>query len=50
LHREPSPHLDEARKEETIKVLAELLIEALGMESAENQGGEEESNESEDHA
>lgn len=50
LHREPSPHLDEAKKEETIKVLAELLIEALGMESAENQGGEEESNESEDHA
>ena len=50
LYREPSPHLDEPRKEELLKVLAELMLEALGVESAENQGGKEQNDESEDHA
>lgn len=50
LHPEPSPHLDEARKEELLKVLAELMVEALGVESEENQIEEEESDEPEDHA
>ena len=50
LHREPSPHLDEPRKEDLLKVLAELMLEALGVEAAENQGGKEQCDESEDHA
>jgi len=50
LHREPSLPLDEPRKEELLQVLAELLLEALGAESAENEGGKEQSDESEDHA
>jgi hypothetical protein len=50
LHRDPSPHLDAARKEELLKVLAALLLEALGGESGENQGEKEGSDESEDHA
>ncbi len=49
LHREPNPHLDEPRKEELLKVLAELMLEALGVESAENQGEKEPSDESQDH-
>ena len=50
LHREPSPLLDKPRQEELLEVLAELMLEALGAESAENQGGKEQSDESEDHA
>ena len=50
LQREPSPPLDEPRKEELLKVLAELMLEALGVESAENQGEKEEGDESKDHA
>ena len=50
LHRDPTPHLDEARKEELLKALADLLLEALGGESAENQGEKEGSDESKDHA
>jgi hypothetical protein len=50
LHRNPTPHLDEARKEELLKALADLLLEALGGESAENQGEKEASDESKDHA
>jgi hypothetical protein len=50
LCREPSSHLDNPTKEELLKVLTELLLEALGVESAENQGGKEQSDESEDHA
>jgi hypothetical protein len=50
LHREPSPYLDKPRKEDLLKVLAELMLEALGVEAAENQGGKEQSDESEDHA
>jgi hypothetical protein len=43
--REPGPHLDEPSKEELLKVLAELMIEALGVEPAEDQDGKEESDE-----
>lgn len=50
LHREPSPHLDEPRKEELLNVLAELMLEALGVESAGNQGGKEHTDESKDQA
>ncbi len=50
LHRDPTPHLDEARKEELLKALADLLLEALGGESGENQGEKEGSDESKDHA
>jgi hypothetical protein len=50
LQREPSPHLDEARKEELLKALADLMLEALGGESGENQGEKEGSDESKDHA
>lgn len=50
LHRDPTPHLDEARKEELLKALADLLLEALGGESAENQGEKEASDELKDHA
>jgi hypothetical protein len=49
LHREPNPPLDEARKEELLKALADLMLEALGAESAESQSEEEESDESKDH-
>jgi len=50
LHRDPPPHLDEARKEELLKALADLLLEALGGESTENQDEKEGSDESKDHA
>jgi hypothetical protein len=50
LHREPSPHLDEARKEELLKALADLMLEALGAESGEDQNEKEESDESKGHA
>ncbi len=50
LHREPSPSLDEARKEELLKALADLMLEALGGESGEHQSQAEESDEFEDHA
>jgi hypothetical protein len=50
LHREARPPLDERRKEELLKVLAELLLEALGVERAENQAEKEPSDESQDHA
>jgi hypothetical protein len=46
LHRDPSPHLDEARTEELLKALADLMLEALGEESGENQGEKEGSDES----
>jgi hypothetical protein len=50
LHRDPSPHLDPAKTEELLKVLADLMLEALGGESGENQSATEGSDESEDHA
>lgn len=50
LYPEAIPHLDKPREEELLKVLAELMLEALGAEPAENQGGKENSDESEDHA
>jgi hypothetical protein len=50
LHREPGPDLDEVRKEELLKALADLLLEALGGESGENQDDKEGSDESKDHA
>jgi hypothetical protein len=46
LHSEPTPHLDATRKEELLKVLSDLLIEAVGMEPAGAQAEREESNES----
>jgi len=50
LHRDPSPPLDEARKEALLKALADLMLEALGGESGENPGEKEGSDESQDHA
>ena len=50
LHREPRPPLDEARKEELLKALAGLMLEALGGESEANPGEKEGSDESQDHA
>ena len=50
LHPDPSPHLDEPRKEELLQVLADLLLEALGVEPSENQIEKEESNELKDQA
>jgi hypothetical protein len=50
LHPEPTPHLDATRKQELLMVLADLLLEALGMELSEGQAGREENDESEDHA
>jgi hypothetical protein len=50
LHRDPSPPLDQARKEELLQALADLMLEALGGESGENQSEKEASDESQDHA
>jgi len=50
LHREPRPPLDDARKEELLKALADLMLEALGGESGANPGGKEGDDESQDHA
>ncbi|MEI6297114.1 MAG: hypothetical protein WCO84_05775 [bacterium] len=50
LRRESSEFLDEARKEEVLKALADLMLEALGAESREDQSEKEASDESEDHA
>ena len=50
LHRDPSPPLDQARKEELLKALAELMLEALGGDSGGNQSEKEPSDESKDHA
>ena len=49
LHPEPSPHLNATRKQELLMALAELLLEALGMELSESQVEREENDESEDH-
>ena len=50
LHRDPPPLLDEARKEELLKALADLMLEALGAESGVDQSEEEGSDEPKDHA
>ncbi len=50
LHRDQSPPLDEAGKEELVTALAGLILEALGGESGENQGEKEGRDESQDHA
>jgi hypothetical protein len=50
LHREPSSPLDEASKEELLKALTDLMLEALGAESGEDQSEKEASDESKDHA
>jgi hypothetical protein len=50
LHREPTPQLDQQSKEELLKALADLMLEALGAESAMNQNPKEGSDESKDHA
>jgi hypothetical protein len=50
LHREPRPQLDQQSKEELLKALADLMLEALGAESATNQEQKEGSDESKDHA
>ncbi|MCX6865907.1 MAG: hypothetical protein NTV46_06745 [Verrucomicrobia bacterium] len=49
LYQEPGPHLDATRKQELLMVLADLLLEALGMELSESQVEREENDESEDH-
>jgi len=50
LFRNPSPPCDEARKEELLKALADLMLEALGAEPGEDQGKTEANDESKDHA
>ena len=50
LHREPSPPLDQAREEELLKALADLMLEVLGVGSGENQAGKEGSDDPKDHA
>ena len=50
LGREPNPSLDEASKEQLLKALADLMLEALGAESGEDRSEKEQSDESEDHA
>jgi len=45
LHLEPNPHFDAVRKEELLKVLSDLLLEAVGMEPADSQVEKEESDE-----
>jgi hypothetical protein len=50
LHRDPSLQLDEPRKEELLSVLADLMREALGADSVENEGEKEKADESKDHA
>ena len=50
LQRGASPPLDEARKEEVLKALADLMLEALGAESGKEQSEKEASDEPEDHA
>ena len=50
LHREPTSPLDQQSKEELLKALADLMLEALGAESAMNQEPKEGSDESKDHA
>jgi hypothetical protein len=47
LHRDASADLDGARREELLKALADLLLEAVGEESG---GAKEENDESKDHA
>ena len=50
LRREPSSFLDEARKEEVLEALADLMLEALGADSGADQSEKEASDEPEDHA
>jgi hypothetical protein len=50
IHQESSPHLDPARREELLKVLADLMLEALGVESGENPVRKEGDDESQNHA
>ena len=50
LHRDPSPPFDESKKEELLKALADLMLEALGGESGKIQGEKKGSDESKDHA
>lgn len=49
IHQEPTPHLDPARREELLKVLADLMLEALGVETGVNPSGKEGNDESKDH-
>ncbi len=50
IHQEPSPQLSPAARQELLKVLADLLLEALGVESGVNPGRKEDDDESQDHA
>ena len=50
IHQEPNPQLNPARREELLKVLAELMLEALGVESGVNPGRKEGDDESKSHA
>lgn len=45
LHPEALPHLDPSKKEELLKVLSDLLLEAIGMQPEETQVEKEEPNE-----
>lgn len=46
LNPEDSPHPGPVRREELLKVLSDLLLEAIGMEPAENPTEREETDES----
>jgi hypothetical protein len=46
LHPEPGPQLDAVRKKELLKVLSDLLLEAVGMEPAVSHVEKEENDES----
>ena len=46
LHSRPSLHLEATRNEELLMLLSDLLLEAMGMESAKNQVEREEDDES----
>ena len=50
LHPEPDPHLDAKRNEELLMALADLLLEAVGMELSQSINEKEVNDESEDHA
>jgi len=46
LHSQPSLHLETRSKSELLMLLSDLLLEAVGMESAKNQVEREEDDES----
>ena len=50
IHQEPSLQLSPAARQELLKVLADLLLEALDVESGVNPCRKEDDDESQDHA